>query len=490
MQNYYEYLQHNAKLNKTAIFYEKEKISFKQLKNLVDKMISFLKENGVKENDNIAFIMQNSVEFIILYFAITSLKAVAIPINTMLKVEEYEHIVKDSNAKLLIIDEEIKEAMKLRVDVKTLKLEELKNYKNYDAIKDYVCNASLEDSVHIIYTSGTTGVAKGVVLSYKNILSNIKMANLDFKINDNDRFIAYLPMFHSFTLTACVLLPLILGKSLVVCKNILPFSNVLKQVLLKRVSVLFSVPVILNTILKHKLPWYFLFFHRLRVIISGSSPLSENTIIQYKKIFKNTTILEGYGLSECAPIVGVNRLNAQKINSVGIPLHSYKVKVVDDEGMELVSGEIGELIVNGDCVMKGYYNKPELTKEVIENGWLKTGDLARIDNDGFIYIIDRKKDLIISKGINIYPREIEDILYFHPKIDSCAVLGKKESDLDESIVCFVCLKENENISSDELRKYLKQHLANYKIPKLFIFKDELPKNAAGKVLKKELKKEL
>lgn len=500
MQNYYEYLENYSKLSRIAIFDNNGKISFKELKNHVDKMIAFLQNHGVKSGDNVAFIMSNCKEFMILYFAITALKAVAVPINTMLKKEEYSYIIKDCDAKLLIVSRDIKEAAELVSEFgditlfhsfdNSLKDGYLAAYLDYAPVYNFKCDAKLSDSVHIIYTSGTTGLPKGVLLSYKNILSNITSAQHDFKIKSSDRAIAYLPMFHSFTLTAVCLLPLLSGCSLVIERSVLPFSNVVKQILLKRVTILFSVPVILNALLKAKLPWYFMWFHKIRIIVSGSSALSEGTLKAYKEKFKRTAVLEGYGLSECSPIVAVNRLEKQKANSVGLPLHGYEVKIVDDELKELPIGEIGELIVKGDCVMQGYYNKPELTSEVIEGEWLKTGDIARLDEDGFIYIVDRKKDIIISKGINIYPREIEDVIMQLDEVDSCAVIGVKDNELDESVVAYVCLKEGVTLNAQEIQRHLKKHLANYKVPKTIIFKCELPKNAAGKVLKKELKKEL
>ncbi len=500
MQNYYEYLNKSSNLSRIAIFDKDCKISYKELKVLVDKMISFLQEKGVKSNDNVAFILNNCKEFMILYFAITALKAVAVPINTMLKRDEYSYIIQDCDAKLVFVSDSLKEAVALKDELgdkiilhsfdETLKDGYLAEYLDYPEIINFTCDAKLNDKVHIIYTSGTTGLPKGVLISYKNILSNINSIRHDFKINSNDRMIAYLPMFHSFTLTAVCLLPLLTECSLIIERSVLPFSNVIKQILFKRVTILFSVPAILNALAKAKLPWYFMLFHKIRIIVSGSSALSENTLNYYKQKFKRTAVLEGYGLSECSPVVSVNRLEKQKVNSVGLPLYGYQVKVVDDELKELPIGEVGELIVKGDCVMMGYYKKPELTQEAIEGEWLRTGDIARLDEDGFIYIVDRKKDIIISKGINIYPREIEDLILQFEEVDSAAVIGVKDDNLDEVVVAYVCLKEGAKLNAQEIQKHLKKHLANYKIPKNIIFKDELPKNATGKVLKKDLKKEL
>ena len=500
MQNYYEYLEKFSTLNRVAIFDGKDKVSFKELKILVDKMITFLQSHDIKKGDNVAFVMSNCKEFMILYFAVAALGAVAVPINTMLKKDEYSYIIKDCDAKLIIVSDSIAEAKSLEDEFGNILIihsnnsdgvnNNLAKYLDCNPVNNFKCNAKLNDEVHIIYTSGTTGLPKGVLITYKNILSNVNAIKHDFKIKNNDRTIAYLPMFHSFTLTAVCLLPLLCGCSLVIEKSVLPFSNVIKQILFKRVTILFSVPAILNALAKAKLPWYFMWFHKIRIIVSGSSALSEGILNHYKQKFKRTAVLEGYGLSECSPVVSVNRLEKQKVNSVGLPLFGYEVKIVDDELKELPVGKEGELIVKGDCVMKGYYNKPELTKEAIEGEWLRTGDIAKLDDDGFIYIIDRKKDIIISKGINIYPREIEDEMMKLEEIDSCAVVGFKDEELDESVVAYVCLKEGATLTPFAIQKYLKQRLANFKIPKHIMFRDELPKNATGKVLKKELKKEL
>jgi len=325
-----------------------------------------------------------------------------------------------------------------------------KNFSFTEVIKSFKvheqCSKSskLDDLSCIVYTSGTTGKPKGAMLSYRSIFSNLIAINEIIKLTQKDRFVVYLPMFHSFTLTATVLLPFFTASSIVIVKSVFPFSNVLKQVLLKRVTIFLGIP----------------------------------------------TLIEGYGLSECSPVVAANRLELQKPLSVGPVLPGYKAKCVDEEMIELPLGEVGELIVKGDCVMQGYYKREDATKESIVNGWLKTGDLVKMDKDGFIFIMDRKKDLIISKGINIYPREIEELLYQLNEVDAAAVIGEKNEETgDETPTAFLVLKDDEkdNLKENDVKKYLKNHLANFKVPKNIYFVDELPKNATGKVLKRVLK---
>jgi long-chain acyl-CoA synthetase len=233
-----------------------------------------------------------------------------------------------------------------------------------------------------------------------------------------------------------------------------------------------------------------MWFNKVRIFISGSAPLSEQSLNEFNAKFKKATLLEGYGLSECSPAVSVNRLDRQKALSVGLPLPSYEVKIVNEEMMEVKTGEVGEIMVKGDCVMQGYLNHADATDETIMNGWLLTGDLGKKDEDGFIYIVDRKKDLIISKGINIYPREIEEVIYKYEGVDAVAVIGLRDETKDEDVLAFIQPKEGVELQEMELRQYLKKHLANFKLPKHIYFVEELPKNATGKVLKRVLKEKV
>ena len=220
--------------------------------------------------------------------------------------------------------------------------------------------------------------------------------------------------------------------------------------------------------------------------------MSEQVLVDFKKKFKNAKVLEGYGLSECSPAVCVNPLDKQKDLSVGIPLASYEVKIVDEELLEVPIGEIGEIIVKGDCVMQGYHNNPEATTNTIINGWIKTGDLGKVDDEEYVYIVDRKKDLIISKGINIYPREIEELIQKLDDVDAVAVIGIEDTTKDEKIIAFIQIQEDVETKLDEIKikKYLKEHLANFKIPKSIYFIKELPRNATNKVLKRKLKDDI
>lgn len=506
-QNFYDVIEANAKkeAKKTAIFIDDEKIAYRELKEKVDTFARFLEYSGLQNGDRVAMIISNSAEFIIALFAITKIGAVAVPLNTFLKKEEFEYILNDCKAKMLLSSSSLANETQELIHVSSVekivwiggyaKLNE-HNY-SFEAIcanatshEYYIKRSHLDDLACIVYTSGTTGKPKGAMLSYRNFFSNAIAGAESFEVTHKDRFIVFLPMFHSFTLSIMVLLPMFTCSSLVIVRSVFPFANVLKQTLLKQVTIFLGVPTLYNALLKAKIPWYFMWFNKVRIFISGSAPLSEQALNEFNAKFTKAKLLEGYGLSECSPAVCVNRLNHQKPLSVGLPLPSYEVKIVNDEMMEVKTGDVGEIMVKGDCVMQGYLNHPDATDETIINGWLLTGDLGKKDADGFIYIVDRKKDLIISKGINIYPREIEEVIYKYEGVDAVAVIGLRDETKDEEVLAFIQPKEDAKLNESELRQYLKKHLANFKLPKHIYFVEELPKNATGKVLKRVLKEKV
>ncbi|MDR3178287.1 MAG: long-chain-fatty-acid--CoA ligase [Campylobacteraceae bacterium] len=507
--NFYEMISHNAKERpkQAVLFYDNKKTSNIALKQKVDKLASFLHKFGIKKGDTVGLIIANGEEFIVSLLAVTKLGAIGIPINTFLKHEEFEYILNDCNAKLLFSSVSYeKETKRLFVSTKIEAIIWTDTYGHLDSknidyhgiingkdeLSEGKADVGIDDLACIVYTSGTTGKPKGAMLSYRNMLSNMVAAKIAFEFTQKDRFIVYLPMFHAFTLTIMVLLPIYFGCSIVLIRSVFPFSNILKQTLLKRVTIFLGVPTIYNALIKAKIPWYFMWFHRIRLFISGSAPLSEKSLVDFSKKFKRGKLLEGYGLSECSPAVAVNRLEKQKPLSVGPALPGYEIKIVDEEMMELPLGEVGEIIVKGDCAMQGYLNKPEATAETLINGWIRTGDLGRLDEDSFLFIVDRKKDLIISKGINIYPREIEEVLYMLDDVTTAAVIGIKNDICDEDVVAFIEYKDDAKNPLDEIgiKRYLKKHLANFKIPKHVFFSKELPKNATGKVLKRVLKEQV
>lgn len=506
--NFYEVISHHAKKrgNKSALFVDDQKISYKEILKKVDALAAFLSVKGVKRGDRVALFLRNSSEFIYTIFAVSKLGAIVVPINTFLKEEELSYILEDSESTVLVT------SMVYEKVVKGSRAEELcstvlwegegfeqadeKNY-SFDTATDFTQSveadpSALEDTAVIFYTSGTTGKPKGAMLSHKNIFSNCIAGIKHLKLKPKDRGIVFLPMFHSFTFSIGLLLMMYLGASIVIIKSLQPFSNIFKQTLLKRVTLFLGVPDVYNALSKAKLPWYFMWFNNVRIFVSGAAALQPKTLQAMSTKFKRAKLLEGYGLSETSPAVCINSLKKQKAGSVGTSLGGYyEMKIVDEHLVEVPRGEIGDIIVKGDNVMQGYLGRPTATAETIVNGWLLTGDMGYMDDEDYLYIVDRKKDLIISKGINIYPREIEEVIDRFEGIKASAVIGIDDEKSGEIPVAYIELDEDvEKIDEVELKKYLREQLANFKLPKQIHTIEELPKNATGKVLKRVLKEKL
>jgi len=464
----------------------------------------FLELSGIQKGDRVALFLQNSKEFVIFLFAITQLGAVAVPVNTFLKSVEVAYILNDCGHRMLMASAEMAKVVQPLWE--TTGIEKVVWEGEYEALDnknigfdeifgilkshEHVTLPTIDDLAIIIYTSGTTGNPKGAMLSYRNIMHNCEAIGRLTNFTQKDRFIVYLPMFHAFTLTVTVIMPLYYGASYVIVRKIMPFSNIIKQILFKRVTMFVGVPDVYNALSRAKLPWYFMWFQRVRYFVSGAAPLSEATIARFTAKFKRARLLEGYGLSECSPVVSVNPPWKQKVGSVGPAIPGVEIKIVDENMMELPFGEIGEIIVRGDNVMQGYLNNPTATDETIVNGWLLTGDMGYLDDEGFLFIVDRKKDLIISKGINIYPREIEEVINAFEGVGASAVVGMPDEKSGEVPVAFVEAAEGETVDVAALKRYLKEKLANFKLPRDVRLVDALPKNATGKVLKRVLKEQL
>lgn len=506
LNNFYELIKHQAskRANKTALLVEDEKITYIQILQKADTLAGFLEDKGVKKGDTVALFLRNSAEFVISIFAVNKLGAILVPINTFLKEEELSYILEDSGASVVIasaIHDKVVNSSKATLLCKFIlwegdeKAQGVQHFLFEEALQSQYTathqNRKLEDTAVIIYTSGTTGKPKGAMLSHKNIFSNAYSGSKTIQVTHKDVGMVFLPMFHSFTFSIGVMMPMYLGMSIVIIKSLKPFSNIFKQTLLRRVTIFLGIPDVYNALAKAKLPWYFIWFNCVRAFISGAAALQPKTIETMSKKFKRATLLEGYGLSEASPAVCMNTFKKQKVGSVGTALYGYEMKIVDEELKEISKGKIGDIIVKGDNVMQGYLNRPEATDETIINGWLLTGDMGYMDEEGFLFIVDRKKDLIISKGINIYPREVEEVIDTFEGVSASAVIGYIDENHGEIPIVYIELDEKTpSINQVSLKAYMREHLANYKIPKQIHFIDTLPKNATGKVLKRELKASL
>jgi long-chain acyl-CoA synthetase len=311
-------------------------------------------------------------------------------------------------------------------------------------------------------------------------------------LSNKDRVLLFLPLFHSFTFTVCVIVPIYVGASIILLASVKPFSKVISSVFKDRITLFVAVPTIYNILARRKMTFFSQYIFRcllnIRACVSGAAALPGETLSAFERRFK-VPLLEGYGLTEASPVVSVNPLNGvRKPGSVGPPLPGVEAVTVGEDGRALEKGKTGELIVKGPNVMKGYFNKEKETNETIKDGWLYTGDIAKIDEDGYIYIVDRKKDLIIVDGMNIYPREVEDIVIKHQAVEECAMVGVPADKGSELPILFIKKKEDASLNEKEIREHLKGRVAQFKLPKRIVFIEEFPKTATGKIKKTELRK--
>jgi long-chain acyl-CoA synthetase len=487
---------------KIFLKYGKNKLTFKQFSESAARLSAGLTSLGVKKGDRVILLLNNSLEFVVSYFAILNSGAEVVPLNTFLRQEEIVYIIKDCKAKVFITSPDFQEQMKGFNSNITPSLENIITVEDISGLKSLKYNDVLKqkaalipavdigdnDVAVIIYTSGTTGHPKGAMLTHKNLVSNVDSSVRAIKIVKKDRFVTFLPMFHAFTFTVCVLLPLYLQCTITVIKSIQPFSSILKAIMFDRISVFVAIPQVYNVLVGKKIPGFFKWINPIRVCVSGAAPLAGEVLRKFEEKLK-VPLIEGYGLSEASPVVSVNPLDGvRKAGSVGPAVPDVEVKIADENGLFLNTGEIGEIAVKGPNIMKGYFNREIETKEILRNGWLYTGDIGKIDDDGYIYILDRKKDLILVNGMNLYPREVEEVLYKNEAVLDAAVVGIKDETHGEIPIGIIQLKEGMSVTDQELRKFCKPHLANYKLPHRFEFWKELPRTGTGKVLKREIKR--
>jgi len=495
-KNIYNLLKHVALLHpkKAAIYTERGKITYEKLLSFTDKIASYLQQH-IKAGDNIGIFMENSWQYIVATYAISAVGAVFVPINAALKSKELSYILSDANIEFMFCSDTLKDTVFKSIAIhqcNTIVWVGDENNRR-DFVKILEKNISftpkkvdLNDNAAIFYTSGTTGTPKGAILSNKNLLSSYNAFISHIKLRKSDRTALYLPMHLSFSLLPLAIIPLCYGSSIVLTRFI-SAENLLKTFALKRVTILFATPSIHTMLLKVPNTLLMNLFCKIRIVVSGGSSISVDIATKIQEKYKKAIFFEAYGLVEASTIVTANPIDRVKIGSVGVPLLDYKIKIIDSYDLELPKSVIGEIIIKGDNIMKSYLNSSIGNPCSVNNGWLYTGDLGYLDNDGYLYITGRKKDLIIYNFIHIYPSEIEPIIESFDGVKEVAVVAKKDKINNEIPVAFIVKEEDKSLNIDNLRKYLNGFLAKAKIPKEFIVIDELPRNASGKVLKRVLR---
>ncbi len=488
-------LQKRAALSSRSTFvkFEGKKFSYKEMDRLATVFASELVRRGMKPGNRVALLCHNCPHYIAAYFGIIRGGGVVLPLNNLLTAEEIDFILNDAGVTICLYDADCAgTAGKLTRtnDRSYLILSELANTGHSgDAFQSPPHTA--DDVSTILYTSGTTGRPKGALLTHRNILSNAMAATEVIRVTHKDRFVVFLPLFHSFTYTVCVVIPLITGAMISLLPSVKPFSRVVKSLIVDRITLFVAIPTVYKILAEKNMPFFVKLLLNLRLCVSGAAPLPVKVIHKFERAFK-VPLLEGYGLTEASPVVSINPLEKEKRKpgTVGLPLPGIDVKVVDNSGCYLPPGIAGELLVKGPNVMQGYLNKPEDTAKTLIDGWLYTGDVASIDQSGHIRIIDRKKDMIIVDGLNVYPYEVEEVLSRHEAVQDCSMIGVPHEieEGKELAIMYVVLKKGNQVAPKSLREYLSEHVAHYKIPRRFIFAEDLPRTATGKIMKKELRK--
>ncbi len=473
---------------KIAIYFGDKEIPYADLLAQSRAVAAQLQGLGVRPGDRVGLWLKNRPEFVSCVFGILHTGAVVVPINNFLKPAEVAYILNDGAIDVLISDAELGAHFPAlqgeRPSLKILRVEDLTMESTNGKSQIINCERSEQDLAVVIYTSGTTGKPKGAMLSHGNLLHNVESCRVVLAAVEQDSLAIILPLFHTYMMTVGIFLPFIIGGSIVLVKSLHPPRAMVQEIFSRRATILPAVPSFYRLMLTAQLPAPI----PIRIFISGPAPLPMQTLREFEEKFK-VPLIEGYGLSEASPVVSKNPIKGpHKAGSVGIPIANVEMSVQDENGNMLGANETGEICVRGGNVMMGYWNQPEETKKAFRNGWLLTGDIGHRDTDGYYYITDRKKDMLIVNGNNVYPREIEEVIYHYPGVKEAAVIGVPDARRGELPLAFVSPADGQTLDAEKLLQFIRGKLADFKVPKDVIFMPALPKNATGKILKTELRK--
>jgi long-chain acyl-CoA synthetase len=499
--------------SKTAFTFMDTSLSFAQINAAANQVANGLVDLGIKQGDKVALSCFNLPYFPIIYNGILKAGAIVVPLSVLLKADEIHYHLENSDAKAyfcFVGKEDLpmgkmghegfqktdacehfimimpKGDMPSPIDgVQTLGSLMHNQPPSFDTVE-----TKSSDTAVIIYTSGTTGRPKGAELTHSNLFANTVLSADLFNCKSEDIHLIVLPLFHIFAMVVMMNTALYRGATSILLPRF-DAETVLNLLDKHKVTVFAGVPTMywgLNSYLDAHDFDISNIKSTLKSCLSGGASLPVPVLKKFEEYFK-ITVIEGYGMSEGSPVVTFNQLDiGRKIGSVGTPVWGVQVKLVNEEGETVSVGEKGELLYKGHNVMKGYYKNPEATANTIEKGWLHSGDIAVQDEDGFYFIVDRTKDMIIRGGLNVYPREVEEVMMKHPAVSMAAVIGVPHSEMGEEIKAFVVLNEGKVAKEEELMEYTKANIAAYKYPRIIVITDTLPTSATGKILKKELRK--
>jgi long-chain acyl-CoA synthetase len=475
--------------DRLAVKLDDTEVNYAVLNEGTKLIAGLLREKGLEPGDRAGIMLPNVPYFPTIYYGILRAGCVVVPMNVLLKGREVNFYLEDSGAKLLFAWHDFGEAAEQGageagaepIMVKPGEFEQL--VMEQDPVEE-LADSAADDTAVILYTSGTTGKPKGAELTHSNLKRNAVIAGRLVDVSEEDVELGALPLFHSFGQTCNMNGAVAVGAAMTQLPRFDP-DKALEIIERDKVTIFQGVPTMYNAMLHSDKRDEF-DTSSLRMCMSGGSAMPEELMRRFEEAF-DCKILEGYGLSETSPVASFNHPDRErKPGSIGTPIEGVEMKIVDDEGSEVEQGEVGEIVIKGHNVMKGYWNRPEATEEVMKDGWFHSGDMGKVDEDGYFFIVDRKKELIIRGGYNVYPREIEEVLYEHPAVQEAAVIGVEDEKMGEEVGAAVVLKKGEDVSEQELRDFVKNEVANYKYPRKIWFADELPQGPTGKILKREI----
>jgi long-chain acyl-CoA synthetase len=474
----------------TAIRLGEAELSYGKLDDLSARLATLLRKKGLEQGDRVGVMLPNVPEFPIAYYGALRAGGVVVPMNVLLKRREIAFYLEDSGAKLLLAWHGFAEEARAGAADAGAELIEVEPASFAAALAEHEPTPGLaevadDDTAVILYTSGTTGKPKGAELTHANLSRNAEVSSrTTCEIAAGDVVLGALPLFHSFGQTVGMNASLRVGACLTLVPKFDP-GEALATMQRDGVTHFYGVPTMFGALLHHPERESF-DTSSLRTCITGGASMPVEVLRGFEDAF-GAIVLEGYGLSETSPVASSNHPDRErKPGSIGTPLEGVEMRVVDENDEPVAQGEVGEIVIRGHNIMKGYWQRPDATEEAMRGGWFHSGDMARTDEDGYFYIVDRKKDLIIRGGYNVYPREVEEVLYEHPKIREAAVVGVPHDEWGEEIGAAVVLMEGEELGPEEVAAYVKERIAAYKYPRVVWFLDDLPKGPTGKILKREI----
>jgi long-chain acyl-CoA synthetase len=473
-----------------AIRLGEAELSYADLDDRSARLAALLRERGFEPGDRVGVMLPNVPEFPIAYYGVLRAGGVVVPMNVLLKRREIAFYLQDSGGKLLLAWHGFGEEARAGAQEAGAELIEVEPSAFGAALEGLEPAAGLaetadEDTAVILYTSGTTGKPKGAELTHANLLTNAEVCmRTTSEIQAGDVVFGGLPLFHSFGQTVAMNASLKIGACLTLVPKFDP-GEALETIERDGVTHFYGVPTMFGALLHHPERERF-DTSSVRTCITGGASMPVEVLRGFEEAF-GCIVLEGYGLSETSPVASSNHPDKErKPGSIGTPIEGVEMRVVDENDNEVEQGEVGEVVIRGHNVMKGYWQRPDATEEAMRGGWFHSGDMARVDEEGYFYIVDRKKDLIIRGGYNVYPREVEEVLYEHPKIREAAVVGVPHDEWGEEIGAAVVPHQGEELSAEEVSAYVKERIAAYKYPRIVWFLDDLPKGPTGKILKREI----